>query len=156
MKKIILLAGLGLVFMSTACKKSLSPEEQLSQDIKEIKEYISNNNLTATETESGLHYVINDIGTGNFPSADDNVTVRYKGYNTEGQVFDQSDDQGVTFNLQQVIAGWTEGIQKYKEGGKGILLIPSALAYGENGSGSGSIGPNEVIIFDVDLLTIVE
>lgn len=154
MKKFVMLATLSLLFFGTACKKSLSPEEQFDKDIKEIKEYISSNSLNALETESGLHYVINELGTGNFPAANDNVTVRYKGYTTSNKVFDQSGEEGITFNLQGVIKGWTEGIQKFKEGGKGVLLIPSSLAYGEKGQGS--IGANEVLIFDVDLLTIVE
>lgn len=137
------------------CKdKSLSPSEQLEKDTNEIKEYISTNNLTAKQTGSGLFYVINKEGTGNFPEANADVTVRYKGYTTDGSVFDQSEEEGFTFNLQEVIKGWTEGIQKFKEGGKGILLVPSKLAYGKQGSGS--IKPNTVLIFDVELLTIVE
>ncbi|WP_107038225.1 FKBP-type peptidyl-prolyl cis-trans isomerase [Brumimicrobium mesophilum] len=154
MKRIMLFASIGLIFLSTSCEKSLSPEEQYEKDIKEIKAYISEKGLNAMETSTGLHYVINELGTGNFPSSNDNVTVRYKGYTLEESIFDQSDEEGITFNLQQVIKGWTEGIQKFKEGGKGVLLIPSNLAYGENGSGS--VGANEVLIFDVDLLTIVE
>jgi FKBP-type peptidyl-prolyl cis-trans isomerase FkpA len=154
MKNTLLFISIGFIFLGTSCKKSLSPEEQLEKDIKEIKEYIADNNLSAQQTTSGLHYVINDLGTGNYPFANDNVTVRYKGYTTDGSVFDQSEEEGITFNLQQVIQGWTEGIPKLKEGGKGILLIPSKLGYGEKGSGS--IDPNTVLIFDVDLLTIVE
>jgi FKBP-type peptidyl-prolyl cis-trans isomerase FkpA len=154
MKKIQLFASLGMLFFIAACEKKLSPEEQFDQDIKDIKAYIADNDLDAVETSSGLHYVITDEGTGNNPEADDNVTVRYKGYTINGSVFDQSDEEGITFNLQQVIQGWTEGIQLFKEGGKGILLIPSESGYGENGSSS--IDPNTVLIFDVDLLTIVE
>lgn len=156
MKKIILFVTLGILLFGTACKKSLSPEEQFEKDVKEIREYISNNKLDAKETNSGLFYVVNEIGTGNHPYANDNVTVRYKGYTLDGSVFDQSDEDGITLNLQQVIKGWTEGIPKFKEGGKGILLIPSKLGYGESGSSSGSIDPNTVLIFDIDLLTIVE
>lgn len=137
-----------------ACNKGLSPEEQMEEDITIIKQYIADNNLNAQETSSGLHYVINDLGTGNYPVSSDDVRVRYKGYFTDGDVFDESDAAGITFNLQGVIEGWTEGIPKFKEGGDGILLIPSALAYGE--SGSGSIPPNTVLIFDVELLDIVE
>lgn len=154
MKKIFLFASVGLLLLSTSCKKELSTEEQFDQDIKEIKEYISNNNLEAKETNSGLHYVITKEGTGNHPVANDNVVVRYKGYKTNEKVFDQSDENGIKFNLQGVIKGWTEGIQLLKEGGKGVLLIPSKLAYGEKGSGP--IGPNTVLIFDVELLTIAE
>nr|WP_299205993.1 FKBP-type peptidyl-prolyl cis-trans isomerase [uncultured Brumimicrobium sp.] len=145
---------IGFLMIGSACKKELSLEEQLEKDIEIIKEYIADQNLTALETSSGLHYVINELGTGNHPLSNDNVTVRYKGYTTNGNVFDQSDAGGATFNLQQVIKGWTEGIPKFKEGGKGILLIPSKLGYGEKGGGS--IPPNTVLIFEVDLLTIVQ
>ena len=138
--------------MISSCNKKLSPEEQMEKDQEIISNYISSNNLNAQSTSTGLHYVITDEGTGNFPSSTDDVTVRYKGYFTDGSVFDQSDNAGITFNLQQVIAGWTEGIPKFKEGGEGILLLPSALAYGPDGNSS--IPPNTVIIFDVTLLDI--
>ncbi|RYM34623.1 peptidylprolyl isomerase [Brumimicrobium glaciale] len=152
MKKIILFASIGILLFGTSCEKNLSAEDQFDKDTKEIEEYISNKKLDAVKTSSGLYYVITDDGTGNHPVSNDNVTVRYKGYTTDGNVFDQSDEEGITFNLQQVIKGWTEGIPYFKEGGKGVLLIPSKLGYGE--SGSGSIKPNTVLVFDVDLLEI--
>ncbi|RFC55168.1 FKBP-type peptidyl-prolyl cis-trans isomerase [Brumimicrobium aurantiacum] len=154
MKKIVLLASVVLLGIFSACEKDLSPEEQFEQDLSEIKEYVKNNNLDAKETSSGLHYVITDEGTGNYPDAMDDVVVRYKGYTLDGSVFDESEEEGISFNLQNVMAGWTEGIQLFKEGGEGILLIPSKLAYGE--TGSGPIDPNTVLIFDVALLDIVE
>lgn len=138
----------------SSCNKGLSPEEQLEEDLSIIQAYITDNNLDAQATASGLHYVVNDIGTGNHPASNDDVTVRYKGYFTDGDVFDQSDASGITFNLQGVIQGWTEGVPKFKEGGDGLLLIPSSLAYGEKGGGS--IPPNTVLIFEVELLDIVE
>lgn len=150
-RKIVLFTCLTILFMSS-CNKKLSPEEQMNKDQEIITNYINDNNLDAQKTSSGLHYVIQDLGTGNHPNSTDNVTVRYKGYFTDGGVFDESDSDGITFNLQQVIAGWTEGIPKLKEGGDGILLIPSALAYGPDGSSS--IPPNTVLIFDVSLLDI--
>lgn len=154
MKKIFafLLLGVAVSFMS--CEKKLSSEEQFAKDIELIKEYIVEHNLEAEETFSGLHYVIEDIGTGNHPAPTDKVLVRYKGYKLDGSVFDESGPDGISFNLQQVIKGWTEGIPKLKEGGKGILLIPSKLAYGDKGSGP--IKPNTVLAFDVALLTIVD
>ena len=152
MKKIIL-TSLVLIASLFSCEKDLTPEEQYEQDIQKIKEYVANHNLDANETSSGLHYVIFDEGTGNYPQADDDVRVRYKGYTLDGAVFDQSDEEGVIFNLQNVISGWTEGMQLFKEGGEGILLIPSKLAYGE--TGSNSIAPNTVLIFDVTLLDII-
>jgi len=154
MRNIILLFAVGLFLTGTSCEKELSPEEQYKKDLEIIQNYIAEHNLDAQKTPSGLHFVVHTLGTGNHPYANDNVRVRYKGYTTDGKVFDQSEPEGIVFNLQQVIKGWTEGIPKFKEGGKGILLIPSKLAYGEKGAGS--ISPNTVLIFDVDLLTIVQ
>lgn len=154
MKHAIYLLGVIVLFVISGCNKGLSPEEQLEEDISIIKQYLSSNGLVAEETPSGLHYIINQEGTGNFPTASDDVRVRYRGYFTDGDVFDESDAAGITFNLQGVIQGWTEGIPKFREGGEGVLLIPSVLAYGEQGGGS--IPPNTVLLFDVELLDIVE
>jgi len=118
----------------------------------EIQEYIDKNNLDATKSSSGLYYVIEEQGEGEYPTITSTVTVRYKGYFTDGKIFDQSTEDGITFNLQQVIPGWTEGITYFREGGKGILLIPSRLAYGyedRNGIPGGS-----VLIFDIVLLEV--
>ncbi len=119
---------------------------------KEIKDYIAKNKLTAFATESGLYYVINEPGTGAQPTGTSSVTVAYKGYYTNGQIVDQSTAAGATFSLTKVIKGWTEGIPLFKEGGSGILLIPSHLAYGSfnnNGIPGGS-----VLIFDVKLIKV--
>ena len=80
------------------------------------------------------------------------VNVVYKGYFTDDAVFDESAPNGVTFNLSQVIPGWTEGLQYFKEGGKGKLFIPSSLAYGRYGNQS--IPGGAVLIFDIDLITV--
>lgn len=152
MKKIYVLLFASFFFMGMGCEKELSSEEQFEKDIAEIKNYISERNLDAVKTASGLHYVVNTLGTGNHPESNDNVTVRYKGYLLNGSAFDQSDGEGITFNLQQVIKGWTEGIPKFKEGGSGILLIPSKLGYGDKKQGT--IPANSVLVFDVDLLMI--
>lgn len=118
----------------------------------EIKKYIADNNLTATKSASGLYYVIDNAGTGTQPTATSNVTVAYKGYYTNGTIFDQSDANGISFGLQQVIQGWTEGITYFKEGGNGILLIPSHLGYGS--SNYNGIPGGSVLIFDIDLISV--
>lgn len=118
----------------------------------EITEYIADNGLTATRSDTGLYYVINEEGTGTQPTATSNVTVAYKGYFLDGEVFDESDTSGVSFNLDKVIDGWTEGIAYFKEGGNGILLIPSHLGYGLHeyrGIPNGS-----VLIFDINLISV--
>ena len=79
-----------------------------------------------------MYYVITDPGTGTKPTASSNVTVAYKGYFTNGTVFDQSDAAGISFGLNQVIKGWTEGIPLLKTGGSGILFVPAHLGYGNN------------------------
>jgi len=86
------------------------------------------------------------------PTFTDNVTVAYKGYFLDGSVFDQSNEAGISFNLQGVISGWTEGITYFKEGGSGMLLIPAHLGYGSynfNGIPGGS-----VLVFEVNLISV--
>ncbi|NNC50031.1 MAG: peptidylprolyl isomerase, partial [Flaviramulus sp.] len=75
-----------------------------------------------------------------------------KGYYTSGSVFDQSDAEGVSFNLQQVIRGWTEGITYFKEGGSGMLLVPAHLGYGNNNYNG--IPGGSVLVFDVTLISV--
>lgn len=108
-----------------------------------------------TTTPSGLQYEVIKQGTGEKPTAANKVTVHYHGTLTDGRVFDSSVDRGkpATFGLSQVIKGWTEGLQLMAVGAKYRFYIPSDLAYGERGPG-GIIGPNEVLIFDVELLSI--
>jgi len=139
-----------LLFTSCAKRKAEKRAEEQNQI---ILDYIADNNLTATATGSGLYYVLDPQGTGDFPTSTSDVTVAYKGYLVDGTVFDESTAAGVTFNLQAVIAGWTEGIPYFREGGEGLLLIPSDLAYGANGSGA--IPPHAVIIFEVELIDVL-
>ena len=111
-----------------------------------------NNNLQAEKSPSGLYYIIENEGTGLNPTTTDQVRVAYKGYFLNGTVFDQSAPEGISFNLQQVIPGWTEGITYFKEGGSGMLLIPSHLGYGfldYRGIPGGS-----VLIFEIDLIKV--
>ena len=143
-----ILFALSLVFIM-ACNKET---DYAAENEQEILTYIEENNLTAQKSSSGLYYVIENLGTGAQPTSTDNVTVAYKGYFTNGNVFDESDSSGISFNLQQVIEGWTEGITYFKEGGNGILLIPSSLGYGE--SGRGSIPGGAVLIFDIELISV--
>lgn len=102
--------------------------------------------------ESGLQYRILTKGSGIRPSITDHITVHYEGRLIDGTLFESSytRSQPATFQLNRVIAGWTEGIQKMPEGSTWELFIPPTLAYGSNGI-PGIIGPNEAIIFKVEL-----
>ncbi len=106
-------------------------------------------------TASGLQYEVVSEGTGAHPVATDTVKVNYVGTLIDGSKFDSSIDRGepAVFPLNGVIPGWTEGIQLMSVGSKYKFYIPSNLAYGANGAG-GVIGPNETLIFEVDLLSI--
>ncbi len=106
------------------------------------------------ETESGLLYEVIKDGNGSMPLSTDEVEVHYHGTLTDGEVFDSSRDRGepAKFRLNQVIPGWTEGLQLMKAGSKWKFYIPAQLAYGDRGSNS--IGPNEALTFEVELLGI--
>ena len=104
---------------------------------------------------SGLQYKVIKNGTGKTPKADDSVTVNYRGTLIDGTEFDSSYKRGqpATFQVNGVIPGWTEALQLMKEGSKWQLFIPANLAYGERGAGR-DIGPNAVLIFDVELISV--
>ena len=149
----ILLVFLCCSVVLTACKKDdFDPVEQARIDEDIIVSYIMNNNLDATRACSGLYFVIEEKGNGDTPTSSSTVTVNYKGYFTSGSVFDESSGAGATFSLTSVIAGWTEGIPLFNEGGNGILIVPSGLAYGNN-ERSG-IPANSVLVFDVSVLDV--
>lgn len=108
-------------------------------------------------TASGLQYKVLTEGRpdGRSPKATDKVLCHYKGTLIDGKVFDSSYDRGepIEFGLNQVIKGWTEGVQLMKEGAKFQFVIPSGLAYGSRGAG-GVIGPDETLIFEVELIKL--
>ncbi len=132
-------------------------EKQMSADIEVIDQYLEQNNISAQSTDSGLRYVIDVEGTGNFPQPGDNVMVNYRGSLLDGiqfeSTFETNEPFTFTIGQRQVIMGWDEGIALLKAGGKGTLYIPSPMAYGEHGAG-GVIPPNSVLKFDVELIQI--
>lgn len=141
-----------LCFVLFSCKDNiLSPEEQFQEDIRIIQQYLVDNNLTADSTTAGLHYIITQEGSGGHPNQQSTVTVKYKGYLTDGTVFDETTgNETATFPLSNLIEGWQIGIPLLKKGGKGTFLLPSAIGYGPYGSGS--IPPNTVLIFEIELI----
>lgn len=121
-----------------------------AQNEAEIVKYIADNNLRAERSDSGLYYVVNESGNGTNPGSNSTVTIAYKGYYLNGRVFDQNSEYKIS--LQRVIRGWTEGVTYFKEGGSGILLIPSKLGYGTKKYGG--IPGGSVLVFDISLLKI--
>ena len=115
--------------------------------------YIAENKITAKPTASGLVFVETKKGNGKHPKATDEVTVHYTGTLMDGTKFDSSLDRGepAKFPLNQVIPGWTEGIQLMTKGSKCKLIIPSKIGYGAQGAG-GKIPPFAPLVFEVELL----
>ncbi len=106
-------------------------------------------------TDSGLQYRIVKAGTGVSPKMTDTVTVHYRGTLIDGTEFDSSykREQPATFPLTGIIKGWQEALPMMKEGDKWEIFVPSTLAYGPKGA-SGTIGPNETLIFEIELLSV--
>jgi FKBP-type peptidyl-prolyl cis-trans isomerase FklB len=130
---------------------------QAEQARKRGKDFLLENakREEVTTTESGLQYEVIKEGKGDNPKPTSQVTVHYEGTTIDGQVFDSSKQRGqpATFGLNQVIKGWTEGLQLMNPGSVYKLYIPSELAYGERGAGQ-MIGPGETLIFEVELISI--
>ena len=148
-----LLSTLLVLTLFISCSKDTETvTDYTAKNEQEIKDYLAKNNLTAQRSTSGLYYIINEQGTGTQPTAASNVTVAYKGYFTNGNVFDQSKAEGISLSLNKVIRGWTEGIPYFKTGGSGVLLIPSHLGYGS--TNNGPIPGGSVLIFDVKLISV--
>lgn len=133
--------------MKTSSEKNVKDEEAFLNDNK------SKGGITTTA--SGLQYEILRKGTGDSPKATDRVSVNYKGSLLDGTEFDSSYKRGQpsTFNVNQVIKGWSEALELMQVGGKYKLYIPSKLGYGERGAGD-KIGPNATLVFEVELLSI--
>lgn len=126
-------------------------------NLKKSEEFLAANKAKAgvKTTASGLQYEVIKEGTGANPAKTDRVTVHYKGTLPDGKVFDSSYDRNepATFGVGEVIPGWVEALQLMKPGGKYRVVIPPALAYGENGAGD-VIGPNSTLVFEIELLSI--
>ncbi|MDE5674725.1 MAG: FKBP-type peptidyl-prolyl cis-trans isomerase [Muribaculaceae bacterium] len=134
--------------------------EKKAAEIKSVGEkFLEENkkNENVKVTASGLQYVVDKEGTGEQPTATDEVTVHYTGKLLDGTVFDSSVSRGepATFPLNRVIPGWTEGVQLMKEGAKYTFFIPSDLAYGPQGVPN-AIPPHSTLIFDVELIKVVK
>lgn len=146
-----------MAYQSQLQEQESAQTEELAKKNKEAGEKFLAENAEregVKTTESGLQYEILEEGKGEKPTAEDRVRVHYTGELISGEVFDSSRERGepVTFGLNQVIPGWTEGLQLMSEGSRAKLYIPAELAYGPGGNQR--IGPNETLVFDVELLEI--
>ena len=163
------LSGAKSAMTDEEMKKSLTELRKRMMDKQQAaQKQAGEKNLTAGKTfldenakkpgvvtlPSGLQYLIVKEGTGAKPKATDTVKVHYKGTLADGTEFDSSYKRGepASFRVDQVIKGWTEGLQLMSEGSKWQFYIPAALAYGE--SGVGPIPPNSTLVFEVELLGI--
>ena len=149
-----MLAGL---IMATAPFTAGAADSPAEKNQKEGAAFLAANAKKAgvKTTPSGLQYLVIKEGAGKKPAATDAVTVHYRGTLLDGTEFDSSIKRGqpATFPLNQVIKGWTEGVQLMKEGAKYRFFIPSEQAYGPRGAGA-SIGPNATLIFEVELISV--
>jgi len=152
---------------STMTIRSYITQQQTAQAQKQQK--MAQENLIASEewlesnkseegiqvTESGLQYKVIEEGSGAAPGPEDRVKVHYEGKTIDGNIFDSSLQRGepIVFGVNQVIPGWTEGLQLMKEGAKYMLYIPPGLGYGVRGAGQ-DIGPNQALIFEVQLIEV--
>ncbi len=156
MKNLLILITLSCLALF-ACNKEkvLTYQEQLDLDIIKIDEYLNSKGIKNEyqKTSTSLYYKITDQGNadGIKPGPFATVTVRYKGYFLNGEVFDETNGTQVAqFTVDGVVRGFGEGLQLLNKKGKATIILPSGLAYGRYGSGS--IDPNTPIIFDLELV----
>lgn len=139
-------------------KKQAEASEKGSQAKAMGEKYLAENSKKdgVVTLASGLQYQVLKEGNGKKPKATDQVKCHYEGMLVDGTLFDSSVQRGepATFPLNQVIAGWTEGLQLMQEGAKYRFFIPYSLGYGERGAGQ-SIPPYSALIFDVELITVI-
>jgi FKBP-type peptidyl-prolyl cis-trans isomerase len=139
-----------LAFVATICSCKKDKVDYTETDRQIILNYIASHKLTAQSTASGLYYVIEKPGTKH-PTIYSTVTVDYTGRLSNDTIFDTTvGGNAATFALTGVVAGWQEGIPLFGLGGKGKLLIPSALGYG--GTAMSGVPANSVLIFEIDLI----
>lgn len=140
-------------------KKQMAEQEAQMKEMEEkerpsMDKFIAENNITVKPTASGIYYIEVKKGSGANPKATDIVKVHYTGKFLDGRVFDSSVERGepIEFALNEVVPGWTEGLQMMRKGGKANLLIPSAMAYGPGGRQG--IPPFSPLFFEVELIDI--
>jgi len=159
MKKISVLALLFAVLFS-GCSKS-GDDDKCTYDecgikapdseIAAVQAHITSKGIIAEKHCSGVFYTLENPGTGNNPTPCSNIAIKYKGYLTNGTVFDQATSP-VGFSLSRLINGWRSVLPLVKAGGRVVLYIPPSLGYGSQASGQ--IPANSIIIFEIDLIEV--
>lgn len=152
--KLYLFSVIMMLSMSSCLKdEDVDPTVQAGKDDATIVKFIADNKISAVKHSSGVYYQIIQSGSGNITyTANTTVKAHYTGRLTNGQIFDKSPAQPPSFKLGQVIVGWQIGVPLIQKGGKIRLFIPSGYAYGPQGSGS--IPPNSVLDFDIELVDV--
>lgn len=147
------------VIQEYQAKKAQELARLMNEKQAEAKAYMEENAKKegVVTTDSGLQYEILEEGDGATPTENDKVIAHYKGTLLDGTVFDSSYDRGepATFPVNGVIQGWQEALKMMKEGSKWRIVVPANLAYGPRGAGP-LIGPNETLIFDIELIAITQ
>ncbi len=135
----------GIVSVIPSCKKDDNKQDEIDHEI--ILNYVEENGLDGEFTSSGLYYLIIEPGDNKHPNYYSMIDATYKGYHLDGSEFDSGTIE--SYPLSYLIQGWQEGLTYIGEGGKIKLIIPSGLAYGDQGTGN--IEPNEILMFDITL-----
>ncbi|MEL7118501.1 MAG: FKBP-type peptidyl-prolyl cis-trans isomerase [Bacteroidota bacterium] len=149
------------ILMSLSAQLLLDTSLQAYKDQNTIVSFAIDHSLDIQKTTSGLYYVLLSEGEGELADWGDYVSAHYRGYFLNGETFDSSckKNEPLSFYIGNMITGWNEGLQILKPGGKVLLLIPSRLAYGEEGlkdaKGNYLVPQNEVLAFDVELVEIL-
>ena len=152
MQKLVWIVAIALLGLASCTSNTTpaNPVKQAAKDDSIIQAYIKQHHIAAVKDPSGLYYQVLKQGAGANPTESSKVKVTYTGILPDGSQFDKSETP-VEFPLTNVIPGWTKGLTLVKPGGKILLLIPSALGYGQQSAGE--IPENSVLIFTVDLLS---
>lgn len=137
-----------LTVMMSACRKD-DPKYIAERDRKRILEYLEKHDLEYIEHSSGVFIVVDNEGSGGHPSENSTVRMNYEGYLLDGTVFDSRTN--AYMNLGNTVQGFRIGVQQFQRGGKGTILIPSALGYGQYPP-HGVIPRNAVLIFDIEVI----
>ncbi|MEJ7591963.1 MAG: FKBP-type peptidyl-prolyl cis-trans isomerase [Planctomycetaceae bacterium] len=163
-KSVLTAEEIQAAFQAMQAEMQKKVEEKSSKNLDDGKAFLIANKAKdgGKVTKSGLQYIVLKEGTGPMPTRESTVSTHYRGKLIDGTVFDSSyegdepteTDKPASFGVTQVIKGWTEALQLMKVGAKYRLFLPSELAYGENGPPG--IGPNSVLVFDIELVSSME